>query len=237
MANDAISGVMGKFMADMEERRRNEEAEWEALPAEEKARILAERKAKAEAEALKRKIEHYNAIGITNRYYNATWENWIADTKEKKDAIDAVRNNAWTTNLFLYGNNGTGKTHLAMCLTKEGAVYGRLSDICRRIRHNFDDEEAILNSLGKCKLLIIDEIGRQKASDFEYNTLFEIIDRRWDNVLPTTLITNFSLKEFSERYGTAVLDRLHAYRVQFTWESYREPLALPNPETHDDIVF
>ena len=173
-----------------------------------------------EADNRKRILRSWQKRGVTERYINSTWDNWIADTDVKKEAKEKVKT-AWRNNLFLTGSNGTGKTHLAMCLAKDGATYRRFPDILREIRTDFDNEAETLDCYGKIELLIIDEIGRQKFSDFETNILFEIIDRRWNNVLPTTIITNLSTQEFAERFGTAILDRLKPVLVLFSWESMR----------------
>jgi DNA replication protein DnaC len=108
-----------------------------------------------------------------------------------------------------------------MCLVKDGATYRRLPDIFREVRTDFNSEQKIIDDYGAVKLLIIDEAGRQKFSDFEKNLFFEIIDKRWNNMLPTTLITNLNEKEFFNEYGTAVLDRLRPAIVRFDWKSYR----------------
>lgn len=179
-----------------------------------------ERQKQEEAERKEQLLKIWKNRGITERYINATWDNWYADTEKKQEVKESARQ-AWKKNLFLTGNNGTGKTHLAMCLAKDGATYRRLPDIFREIRSDFESETETLDYYGDRKLLIIDEVGRQKFSDFEINLFFEIIDRRWNNVLPTTIITNLSPQEFAEIYGTAILDRLRSVVVNFNWESMR----------------
>jgi DNA replication protein DnaC len=197
--------------------------EWEKLPESEKQRILLEEEQEEIKKQQEKTIRELKDKGITERYFNASWDNWIADTPKKKNAIDKAKR-AWNENLLFAGKNGTGKTYLAMCLTKDGATYTEEMEIFREIRGDFDNEQNILDYYSSCKLLIIDEVGRQnkkELSDFERNIFFEIINRRWNNCLPTTLITNMEMKEIANLLGAAILDRLRPILVNFDWESMR----------------
>jgi DNA replication protein DnaC len=209
------------------EREAQEKAEREALSETEKQAVIEGReRIRLELEKkekdIQRKIQTdgWERRGITKRYFNAEWDNWIADTPEKIKAFKNAKT-AWKNNLFFTGGNGTGKTHLAMCLAKDGATYRRLPDIFREVRMDFKSEEEIIEYYGESDLLVIDEIGRQKFSDFELNLFFEIIDRRWNNMLPTTIITNLTVYEFGEYYSLAILDRLRPVVINFDWESMR----------------
>jgi len=229
-----MSGKIGDLMASLEKTIQERQAEYDALPEEEKKRLLDEQREREEAQKRADLLSHYKSIGITPKFYDEYWDTWVADTDAKKKAFNNVRNMAWKTNLFLCGKSGTGKTHLAMCLAKDGATYQRLPDIFREVRMNFSTEQSVIDHYGTVKFLIIDEVGRQKFSPFETNLFFEIIDKRWNYELPTTLITNLTEKEFITDYGKGVLDRLRPLTIEFSWESRRESLNL---EAEDDIDF
>jgi len=224
-----------EILENMNEHIKRNQEEFNALPEEEKQRILTEQRREEEQENRSKQILIYEDMGITPKFYDEYWNTWNADTEEKIKAFNTVKNMAWRTNLFLCGKSGTGKTHLAMCLTKDGATYQRLPDIFREVRMNFSTEQNVINRYGTVKFLIIDEIGRQKFTPFEKDLFFEIIDKRWNYERPTTLITNQDEKEFYNEYGKAIVDRLRPIIVHFNWESHRERLDLPE-ETIEEPV-
>ena len=165
--------------------------------------------------------------GIPPIHYGSTWDNWIADTPAKRGALRIVRNGAWRTNLFLTGNNGTGKTHLAVCLAKEGATYRSLRGIGLEVKADHNLMGAVTRRYGVCKLLILDEIcPGDGATGFEKELLFEIADMRWGHEKPTTLITNRDRKGFCLEFGRGIYDRLRFLPVFFGWESHRKRLDL-----------
>jgi DNA replication protein DnaC len=223
------------FFGDDKDWKKQKEI-WNSLSESEQDFILEERrlnseriKQEEEAEERKKLIDSYRYMRIPKRYYDVSWENWNTDTEEKQQAVTSVKK-AWDTNLFLCGKSGTGKTHLAMCLTKDGATYRRLPDIFREVKLDFNEEQEIIDRYGSRDLLIIDEVGRQKYSEFEKNLFFEIIDKRWANVVPTTLITNLTENEFSNEYGTAIIDRLRPIIIRFNWDSHKGSLNINRQE-------
>jgi DNA replication protein DnaC len=194
----------------------------EPMTDEERAARVAVIKKQEKEDQRNQELAALRRLGIPPRYYGATMQNWEADTPEKKAALDLIVKNIWTENLFITGNAGTGKTHLAYVFVRQKATYRRLPDIFRDVRRDFNSEKDVLDDLGSCRLLIIDEIGRQNFSQFEMNLFFEVVDRRYNNMLPTTLITNMNEIEFAGEYGTAVMDRLRPILVNFTWKSRRQ---------------
>ena len=94
-------------------------------------------------------------------------------------------------------------------------------ELFRTVREDMNIEQETIDEYGECKLLILDEIGRQKGTEFERNLIFEIIDKRWNNMLPTTVIGNIGKQEFVALYEAATLDRLRPETVELNWESKR----------------
>jgi DNA replication protein DnaC len=228
-----MSGKLGDILSSIEQTAMARQKEFEALPEAEKKRILEDERWKEEQEKRDQLIARYNDLGITPIYHDEYWDTWIADTPEKKKAFKTVKDMAWCTNLFLCGKNGTGKTHLAMCLTKDGATYRRLPDIFREVRMRFDSEQRIINHYGTVKFLIIDEVGRQKFSQFEKDLFLKSLTNAGIINCQQCLL-QIRTKKSSLMNTEAVLDRLRPIIVRFDWESRREKLNLAKAPVEDD---
>ena len=73
-------------------------------------------------------------------------------------------------------------------------------------------------------LLILDEVGVQFGSDFERNTLFDVLNERYELRKPTIFLSNLGREDLAEFLGERVMDRLRedgATVVPFDWPSYR----------------
>lgn len=196
---------------------------------------------KSEEECYKRKLSGY---GVTNRHYGKTFDAFIADTKDKKLALDTCRYLAdmiisgVCKNVIMVGSVGTGKTHLANAIChrlaeEERHIKVRMETVTEIIRHyrssyNKDSgvtEQGAIDYYSGRDLLIIDELGTSKGDDKELNILFEIINNRYESKLPTVIISNLSMPEVKETLGQRIIDRLKedGCRVLgMQWESHRE---------------
>jgi DNA replication protein DnaC len=84
-------------------------------------------------------------------------------------------------------------------------------------------EADVLDTLGRVRLLVVDEIGVGYGGDSEQVILFDVIDRRYRDMRPTILISNQDRAGFTQAVGERTFDRLTetARWIAFDWPSYR----------------
>ena len=137
--------------------------------------------------------------------------------------------------LVLCGLPGTGKTHLACAIANHIAHKGRTSlfvsvmQAVRRVKETYsrDREETEADAIAsffKPDLLILDEVGVQFGSETEKLIIFEIINGRYEQMLPTILISNLTAQELGAFIGERALDRMKeggGAVLAFDWDSKR----------------
>ncbi len=137
------------------------------------------------------------------------------------------------TNILMTGKCGTGKTHLARAIVYElqmkgvDAFYVRFPQLSTLFFDRERSQPDLTNALSNCSCLVLDEIGAYQHSEYDIKRLFEILDRRNENALPTVFLTNLNAQDFANVIGKRSADRVCTRLVvlPFTWESYRAPLV------------
>lgn len=147
------------------------------------------------------------------------------------DFSEAVQN--WQhspTGLYLQGKPGTGKTRAAWWLLrrehfKGTPVYGITCTEFARFAgeqwHSESKQRALAEeSLERCrrvKLLMLDDLGKQKMTERAELELFDLLEHRSQNLMPTIITTNTTnpqlLAMLSEDRGSAILRRIRDFNT------------------------
>lgn len=121
--------------------------------------------------------------------------------------------------LIFTGDVGTGKTHLAAAIashivekysvTVEFVSYvDLLADIRAAFSDKVKDVAKIEEKLCEAPVLIIDDLGKEKQSEFTNELLFRVVNRRYKDNLPLIVTTNYRLPELAKRLDYAVFSRI-----------------------------
>lgn len=170
-------------------------------------------------------------VGIGKRHHSCTIENFEG-SEAVKQACRAIAKNP--SDLVLTGSPGTGKSHLAAAIVRELILAGkifRVTDPLRSVaefitaanlfldlRKSFNDREAdtetvIIERLSKITLLVLDDLGSEKPSEWAITTLYTIIDARYREMRPTIVTTNLSLKQIAGQLHERIASRLSSGNI------------------------
>ena len=128
---------------------------------------------------------------------------------ESTSALDEGRG------LWLMGDVGTGKTTLAMLVSKAAAEAGQsvaiysLPRLLARIRRTYDAESGedsyleFFQRLTSVDLLHIDDLGAEKRTDWVLEQLYAIVDERYESQRSMVVTTNLDQASLEEQIGAA----------------------------------
>lgn len=179
--------------------------------------------------------------GVPTRFRDRTIDSFVAENpdqvKAKEIALEFTANfqehRKRGTPVVFSGNPGTGKSHLAIAMLTEvmkngTGMYLNALDLVRMVRDTWRrdstrSETQVLDALGKLDLLVIDEVGVQYGTEGEQVVLFDVLNRRYRDCMPTIMLTNLKAAEFEEYIGARAFDRLKEGGIwlRFAWESHR----------------
>ena len=178
-----------------------------------------ERKKKSETELAylkKQKQERLYKTSMMNpRLKEYTFENYEVKNynrsayRKAKEYAENYLNGTERNSLYITGGVGTGKTHLAASIANEliknekTVVFGTLINLLNEIRDSYssdtEKEGLIIDRYSKVDMLIIDDLGKERPSEWVLEKLFTIINNRYENRLPVIITTNYNRERLRER--------------------------------------
>lgn len=182
---------------------------------------------------LKGKMRAYRDISIIDKkFINSTFTNadMTSNAMEvaKQYAEKFIQEGTAPVGLLFHGNVGTGKTFASACISnaltdanKTVMVLSIGLYINKLQREWAEAENNVLEHVKGCDLLVIDDLGVEKVTEFVKDKVFMLIDTRYRTGKPVIVTTNLELKNdgltekqiqeglsIESRFGSRISDRL-----------------------------
>jgi len=205
----------------------------------------AERNRREQELSNRRRIEMLTQrADIPPRFKDCSFDNYTTKTDGQAKALHTARAYAedWPqrlskgTCLIFSGKPGTGKTHLACAIASSvlaaghSALFITVSDAMRSIKRAYDktadiSEGEAIKALVEPRLLVLDECGMDYGTDHSKTLIFDMLNKRYEQVRPTIILTNLDAPALREYLGDRIVDRLRdggGKFIPFDWKSERE---------------
>lgn len=162
---------------------------------------------------------------LGDRYKDVTFDNTITGENTMFDtAFKRCKNYCSVSSkvleegygIYIYGDSGTGKTHLTACMVNElvkqqrPVLFTNFFEISQIIRGTFKSSKTseieMIEKIANIDFLFLDDLGTEKVTkngedNWLQEKIFEILNKRYNNKKPTIFTSNYSLEELINNRG------------------------------------
>lgn len=188
--------------------------------------------------ALNKGGRYRNFSAVDFKFVNSTFEK--AETTDNLSIClryaKAFMTKEVHTGLIFYGNSGTGKTFNSACIGNYLMDRGKsvlalnLAFYLTNLKNQWGSiETEVLKKVSECDLLIIDDFGAEKITDWVLEKVFLLIDTRYKTGKPVIITTNLEYRknencDIEKIFGRRIKDRINemCYPLCFLGESRRK---------------
>ena len=183
------------------------------------------------------RLKESSNLGV--RFMNRTFGNF--ESRRDQNAYNRClaysnRENLFSdsrNSLLIFGGYGSGKTHLAAAIANAlidrgiPVLFGTFADHLEKIREEFDKtgQRQYQSMMKNTPMLVLDDVGKEKLTDWGSEILFNVINYRYEHKLPFVLTTNFDENQLGNHVGGAVYSRMCEMCTAVTTggKDYRKP--------------
>ena len=168
---------------------------------------IAKEKAQQQQQEFLDRVSRWKANGLQDRFLHlCTFSNDKGYNPEIQKAHDYVMHweemKANAMGLLIWGDVGTGKSFIAGCIANALLEQGipvlmtNFSRILNALSGLYSQEKnQFIDSLNQYSLLILDDLGIERNSEFALEQVYHVIDSRFRSKLPLIVTTNLTLEE------------------------------------------
>lgn len=147
----------------------------------------------------------------SNAFHYSSMKEWTFERDDRKNPSISDKLKRYAGNfadfyktgngLLLYGAVGAGKTYLAACVVNAvidnmySAKMTNFSRILNELQNRFDGRQEYIDKICKYSLLVIDDLGAERDSEYAREQVYSVIDSRYQTKKPLIITTNLSYEE------------------------------------------
>lgn len=171
----------------------------------------------------------YAFANIPRKFINKNLAGFVAKNQKQKEILHGAKGFLKTfrgnnhdqpgKGMLMTGREGTGKTHLAVAILKEviskgyKGLYWNVPELFLELRRRMDnssgDNEADLFDMARrADLLVLDDLGAERTSEYVLDRLYVLINRRYEDDSATIITTNRSLPELKQQMSPRIASRI-----------------------------